>query len=28
MVVTDWQARHGLDSASYQAQFDQLRARG
>src|SRR5262245_23966216 len=28
MIVTDWQARHGLSAADYQAQFDQLVGRG
>lgn len=28
MIVTDWQARHGLTAADHQAAFDQLTARG
>ncbi|MFJ5221413.1 serine hydrolase [Streptomyces sp. NPDC088400] len=28
MIVTDWQARHGLTAADHQATFDQLTARG
>jgi polyglycine hydrolase-like protein len=28
MIVTDWQARHGLNATTYQQQSDQLVAEG
>ncbi|WP_329494907.1 hypothetical protein [Kitasatospora herbaricolor] len=28
MIVTEWQARHGLTAAEHQAEFDRLAARG
>ena len=28
MIVNDWQARHGLDAAGHQAEFDELAGRG
>ncbi|MFI8090722.1 hypothetical protein ACIF9R_20785 [Streptomyces sp. NPDC086080] len=28
MIITDWQARHGLTAAEHQAEFDRFTGRG